>query len=131
MVHEQKKNERGVEQMTEYIPLICTVVGCVIGVAGFFIGQKKGLATNSYEQGLKDANIASELKAINTKLDEVIKNTISQKEFAEYKQLIATTLADTVSQKDFMELLQKFAVMEQKVIALEKNVFKKGGGDND
>ena len=88
--------------MTEYVPLICTVIGCVIGVAGFFIGQKRGLAANSYEQGQKDANIANELRNINQKLDDVIKDTVNREEFAEFKQ---------------------------RIVALEKNVFKKRGDD--
>ena len=91
--------------MTEYIPLICTVIGCVVGVAGFFLGQKKGLSTNAYEQGQKDANIANELRNINQKLDDVIKDTVSREEFAEYKQ--------------------RQAVQDQRIIALEKNAFKK------
>ena len=86
--------------MTEYIPLICTVIGCVIGVAGFVIGQKRGLSTNAYEQGRKDANIANELRNINQKLDDVIKDTVNREEFAEFKQ---------------------------RIVALEKNVFKKTG----
>ena len=92
--------------MTDYIPLVCTIIGCIIAILGFFIGQKKGLAANAYEQGVKDANIANELKNINQKLDEVIKDTVNKEEFAEYKQ--------------------KQAVIEQRIIALEKNVFKKG-----
>ena len=90
--------------MTEYIPLICTIIGCVIGVAGFVLGQKKGLSTNAYEQGQKDANIANELRNINQKLDDVIKDTVNREEFAEFKQ---------------------------RVVALEKNVFKKGSESND
>ena len=86
--------------MTEYIPLICTIIGCVIGVAGFVIGQKRGLSTNAYEQGRKDANIANELRNINQKLDDVIKDTVNREEFAEFKQ---------------------------RIVALEKNVFKKTG----
>lgn len=90
--------------MAEYIPLICTVIGCVIGVAGFFLGQKKGLATNAYEQGVKDTRIENELKNINQKLDDVIKDTVNREEFAEYKQ---------------------------RIVALEKTVFKKSGDAND
>lgn len=86
--------------MKEYIPLICTIIGCVIGVLGFVLGQKKGLSTNAYEQGQKDANIANELRNINQKLDDVIKDTVNREEFAEYKQ---------------------------RIVALEKNVFKKTG----
>ena len=86
--------------MAEYIPLICTIIGCVIGVAGFVIGQKRGLSTNAYEQGRKDANIANELRNINQKLDDVIKDTVNREEFAEFKQ---------------------------RIVALEKNVFKKTG----
>ena len=85
--------------MVEYIPLACTIIGCFIGVMGFFLGQKKGLSTNAYEQGVKDTRIENELKNINQKLDDVIKDTVSREEFAEYKQ---------------------------KVFALEKIVFKKG-----
>ena len=91
--------------MTEYIPLIWTVIGCIIGVVGFFLGQKKGLSTNAYEQGQKDANIANELKNINQKLDNVIKDTVNREEFSEFKQ--------------------KEAVLEQRVVELEKNVFRK------
>ncbi len=90
--------------MAEYIPLICTVIGCIIGVAGFFLGQKKGLSTNAYEQGQKDANITNELRNINQKLDGVIKDTVNREEFAEYKQ---------------------------RVVALEKNVFKKRGDESN
>lgn len=72
---------------------------------GCFTGVKRALSTNSYEQGQKDANIANELRNINQKLDDVIKDTISREEFAEYKQ--------------------RQAVQDQRIIALEKNVFKK------
>lgn len=91
--------------MTEYIPLICTIIGCLITMYGCFTGVKRALSTNSYEQGQKDANIANELRNINQKLDDVIKDTISREEFAEYKQ--------------------RQAVQDQRIIALEKNVFKK------
>jgi hypothetical protein len=74
--------------MYEFIPLICTIIGCVIVVMGFFIGQKKGLSSNAYEQGQKDANISNELKNINQKLDEVIKKSITREEFAEIKQKV-------------------------------------------
>lgn len=83
----------------QYLPIICTVLSCVLAVTGFFLGQKNGLKSNSYEQGQKDANIANELKNINKKLDDVIKDTVSREEFAEYKQ---------------------------RIVVLEKNVFKKG-----
>ena len=86
--------------MTEYIPLICTVIGCLITMYGCFTGVKKALSTNSYEQGQKDANIANELRNINQKLDDVIKDTVNREEFAEFKQ---------------------------RIVALEKNVFKKTG----
>ena len=91
--------------MADYIPLVCTIIGCIIGVLGFFFGQKKGLTANAYDQGVKDANITNELKNINQKLDEVIKDTVNREEFAEFKQ--------------------KQAVIEQRVVALEKNVFRK------
>lgn len=65
---------------------------------GFVIGQKKGLSSNAYEEGLKDANITNELKNINRKLDDVIRNTVTREQFAEFKQ---------------------------RVVALEKTVFKK------
>ena len=90
--------------MKEYIPLICTVIGCLITMYGCFTGVKKALSSNSYDQGIKDANIANELKNINQKLDNVIKETVSREEFLEHKQ--------------------KDAVQDQRIVALEKQVFK-------
>ena len=90
--------------MKEYIPLICTVIGCLITMYGCFTGVKKALSSNSYDQGIKDANIANELKNINQKLDNVIKETVNREEFSEYKQ--------------------RQAVQEQRIVALEKHVFK-------
>ena len=95
--------------MTEYIPLICTIIGCVIGVAGFILGQKKGLSTNAYEQGQKDANIANELRNINQKLDDVIKDTVNREEFAEFKvnvpKVEVLTLVDVPNTKNCITLI--------------------------
>lgn len=65
----------------------------VVAVATFIIGQKKGLKTSGYEQGVKDTTLKLSLDNLAEKVDEALKE------------------------------VKEVGILKQRIIALEKAVF--------
>ena len=99
-------------QVVYWILALCiSTIMAFVGIATFAIGRKKGtketeekLKKDGYEEGIKDANIKNALDNLAKTIEDYAKDSVRQAEFK---------------------------VLEQRVVAIEKNIFPKVGIKTD